>query len=106
VDGLAGQAEIARDRRERRAVGESVRHLAALERLELVPQLAQAAQRGTRRGRIRRLRCELREPLTWLRRLPHDVIRNPRPAPKSGSDAARQRQLTRSRLVWRRRSAA
>jgi hypothetical protein len=58
VDRLAREAEVARDRGERGAVGKRVRDLAALERLQLAPQFAQLAQRGAGRGGVRRLRRE------------------------------------------------
>jgi len=58
VDGLAREAEVARDRGERGALRQRVRDLAALERVQLTPQVTQLAQRGTRRRGARRLRRE------------------------------------------------
>jgi hypothetical protein len=58
VDGLAREAEVARDRGERGAVRERLSDLAALERLQLTPQLAQLAQGGAGRGGACRLRRE------------------------------------------------
>jgi hypothetical protein len=58
VDGLAREAEVARDRGERRAVGERVGYLTTLERLQLAAQLAELAQRGAGSRRVRRLRRE------------------------------------------------
>jgi hypothetical protein len=55
---LAGEAEVARDRGERGAVGERLRDLAALERLQLAAQLGQLAQRGAGRRGARGVRRE------------------------------------------------
>jgi hypothetical protein len=80
VDGLARKAEVARDRGERRAVGKRVRDLAALERVQLAPKLAELAQRGSGRGGARGLGREQGE----SSRLAFDVIVNARRREESG----------------------
>jgi hypothetical protein len=48
MGGLTRDPEIARDRRERRALGQRMRHLPALERVELVPEFGEKTQRRSR----------------------------------------------------------
>jgi hypothetical protein len=64
MDRLPRQAEVATDRCVRRAVGKGVGDLASLEGIELAAQLADLAQRGSRRRGTYRLRRQLGETLT------------------------------------------
>jgi hypothetical protein len=60
---LPGQAEVARDLRERHSLRECARDLLTLEAVELAPQLARCAQGIERARRLRRARSESRNPL-------------------------------------------
>jgi hypothetical protein len=63
VDGLPREPKIPRDRGVGRAVGEGARDLPALERVDLLPQLAEPAQRSPGAGSTGNLGGEPRHPL-------------------------------------------